>query len=645
MADVIVPTGKGLEKLITATTVALQKIENGIVNVAYGNPDKDGGIKFPGRATKTNGLLPIFREINAIDFCNIISYSLGQVQLVRQEVREGQEEANSIEKKILKVRDVAKKALDFLDGDYLNNTKFDDAKIKELTGYLAEVNNLIDTDILTLFPKLLQTKNQIFDVIGILTQISAAQSTYENFNQIPNAEIQKLLTEIRKAREILSFIASLPSLGSIVDRLIPEQVKELQRILNPAQLLPYIRKGLNLARAADNICQEALQYVNTARIISKVLVILVKVLKIIIKFYRALPLPNTTTTHGITDTLIAARQKVDKKLDDAEKRAKQLNQLINVIYGTLITIAGAVREVVNQIQILILNLETCEDTKNSPMVNELVLVNGSLRASLARIDKITQSYLDAQANANQATYNGYTFKIDEEELTDKGVKYKRRRAVAYDDRDILVEATQLTFATDVSILFEELKLLLINKGVTKDTGTVVPTVADITSILSLPETDQDIYTSIGMNEIDGVLPDQQMSEENKAVLQAVSAFVDGLPGGTKLKQRARQGIDANSVKLKSDIKEKKIDPTVGNQVTGGLTSSTGNITSTINSAVETTSSTTSTASSAVTTTNPDLLTPEEKQRYIDIIKTRPPGSAEFIEAVEKLEKDRKARGG
>ena len=68
MAEVTVE-GKGIEKALNYIAKGVSELQVGIENIAYGNPNKpNAGIKFPGNQFKTNGLLPIFREINAIDF-------------------------------------------------------------------------------------------------------------------------------------------------------------------------------------------------------------------------------------------------------------------------------------------------------------------------------------------------------------------------------------------------------------------------------------------------------------------------------------------------------------------------------------------------------------------------------------------------
>jgi hypothetical protein len=368
MPEVVVE-GKGIEKALNTIAKGVSELQKGVENISYGNPNTpNAGIKFPGNNYKTNGLLPILREINAIDFCNILNYALGAVNLVSKDVTNGEKEANDFEKKIMGLKDTAKKILEILDKDYLDSGIFKDEKLKFLIDNVNELANLIDSDMVTVFPDLVNVKNSIFDVIGTLTQLSAAQATYENFNLIPNAELQKLLKKIRELRAILTLIAGIKTLRDVAALLIPDTIKKLQKLIKPQELLPIIRKVLTLVRAVNQKMSKVLNVVNKARLYIKVLTVLIKALKIIIKLYRFLAVPNATMVHGQTSTLIYIEGTAERKLGDALKRIQQLLKVIEVIFFFITDLLRITTELQNQIQILILNLESCEDTSDSPML-------------------------------------------------------------------------------------------------------------------------------------------------------------------------------------------------------------------------------------------------------------------------------------
>jgi hypothetical protein len=635
MPEVVVE-GKGIEKALNTIAKGVSELQKGVENISYGNPNTpNAGIKFPGNNYKTNGLLPILREINAIDFCNILNYALGAVNLVSKDVTNGEKEANDFEKKIMGLKDTAKKILEILDKDYLDSGIFKDEKLKFLIDNVNELANLIDSDMVTVFPDLVNVKNSIFDVIGTLTQLSAAQATYENFNLIPNAELQKLLKKIRELRAILTLIAGIKTLRDVAALLIPDTIKKLQKLIKPQELLPIIRKVLTLVRAVNQKMSKVLNVVNKARLYIKVLTVLIKALKIIIKLYRFLAVPNATMVHGQTSTLIYIEGTAERKLGDALKRIQQLLKVIEVIFFFITDLLRITTELQNQIQILILNLESCEDTSDSPMLKELKIVHGALRANNAYLEKMVAGYLTAQSKRNELNFNGFVFKIEEEELVENTIRYKRRRAVAYDNQGVLAYATDLTFATDTTILFEELRLLMINQGMLANTGKVELELALASSLLDLPESDDDMYASIGMIEDDGITPDEQMQRDQQEAKAAVNSFLSGLKGGPEFLGKIKQSADERSKKLKIDINAGTVDPT-DIVTTAGQPTATG----------YTEASTTrvgDTSYQQTNTSDPNTLTEEERARYQQIIKTRPMGSQEWIQAQQILARDRQVR--
>jgi hypothetical protein len=114
-------------------------------------------------------------------------------------------------------------------------------------------------------------------------------------------------------------------------------------------------------------------------------------------------------------------------------------------------------------------MQVCNQTDNSPIINELDASRKRILKTIEDLDKFSNKY-DQAINLNQNIFGGYILKIQEEEIVDEGIKYKRRRGIAIDSNGILVEQTDLTFATDTNIIIEELKLKLNNKGLVQSTG-------------------------------------------------------------------------------------------------------------------------------------------------------------------------------
>jgi len=770
-----VPSGTGFEKAILAISIGIGKAENAIMDVSYGKPDGTGGIKFPGNKKKTSGIIPILREINKIDLCNILNYMLGSINLT----------GGTLGKKLKKLHDAAKELSDILDGSFIQPAQArNPEKIAKLILYLGMLDSLLDRDICSIFPKIQVFKNNLKDIVGVLIQYNAAVATYtvdtfsvtqqsavvaaaeqraaqetDSFlkkeyerqaeaerlklaevkanlkeqqkdagkatadaalsalNRIPNEEVQKVMNTIRDVKQVLNIIMSITSVGDIASRLIPNQIQELQKILNPAQLLPMIRMILTLAKGFNQICQTILGFVGIVRVIVKVLQVLLIAVKILIMIFRLLPLPLMFATHGVVDGLIWGRQLLDQKIDDAIKRVSQIGRLIDVVYAFVLNIISILEEIIAQIEILIFTLESCNATnteydsnseygigqedynpnedgsffgggvgggaaggaggvgggrgtgaggtgtgtgaggrtgpgtggaggagdtgagtggysQTAPLLKDLRSTKGELMNTLDQLKGLTDAYDKAKKNANEAVYNGYTMKIEEEELADKGVKNKRRRALAFDQNGVLVMATDLTFATATSILFEELRLKLINAGLVQDTGLAIPKLDGVLDALSLPETSADMLNSIGIKVENGQTPEDMLKSDLKEVQNQINTVVGSIKGSSDLKKSVQKTSNPENKTLKEDIKSDKVDPLANQKITGGLQKVEDSV------KVNTGNS-----------NNPDKLSDREVVRLQEIIKNAnsDPNSAElkktltYKQAIRKLAANEKAR--
>lgn len=695
----IVPPGDGFEKVILGVAGALAKTEGAINIVAYGGTPPIGGIKFPGNKTKTSGLIPILREINKIDLCNILNYALGNISLTDGKIGE----------KIGKLQRVAQDLIDILDVQFIDpsSIKQDTAKIALLIGYLAELDELIDSEIVSVFPKIQEYKTNLNNLVNMLIQYQAATKSYEvlrnateealqlapsgstiaaattpgsvivtvesdrinmgnkpdlvfytdlevpistlnalgrayssrerivfqqiDLSQIPVAEVQRLVKTIREVRGILQIIVGIASVNDIASLLIPKEIQDLQRQFNPGELTKYLKLIVDQMNGANQVAQQVLGYINVARTIVKVITVIIKVVQIAIQIFRLLPMPLMFATAGVMDALVWARQLLDGQLEAALKRVEQLGKLIEVIYSFAIFVTGILQEVLAQVQILLYNLEACAP---SPYVAKLKEIKAKMQDSIDSLTALTRGYEKALANPNETTYNGYIFKIEEEVVEEESITSKRRRAIAYDYNEIMVLATDLTFATDRDLLFEELRLKLINAGLIQDTGKILTPLADILNAISLPESTDDIYASIGFKPIKDIKTEDLMKSELGAVQKQINFVVSNLKGGDDLRKLAQNQTLPSNKTLKEDIKAGVVDPT--NQPTTAGMPPSQNIAPT---------------PPIQKPANPDILTDAEVQRLQNLILTIEASpnarglvnTPQYIQAKEKLKKNAAAR--
>jgi hypothetical protein len=275
-------------------------------------------------------------------------------------------------------------------------------------------------------------------------------------------------------------------------------------------------------------------------------------------------------------------------------------------------------------------MQVCNQTDNSPIINELDASRKRILKTIEDLDKFSNKY-DQAINSNQNIFGGYILKIQEEEIVDDGIKYKRRRGIALDSNGILIEQTDLTFATDTNIIIEELKLKLNNKGLVQSTGNTDSGYPD------LDELSKDIT-------IDSDISDAEDDNENNAeyisIQNELNTMVDTIKGAAKLKKKVRQNINKEVNNTKDSIKQGAI-PQEASSV----------INNTINGTVQTINKGTQS-----TTNSSDILIDSERIKLEqELIKlkelslTAGPLSIQLINnkiilIQTKLEKDKNARG-
>lgn len=516
--------GKGFEGIITNISKQLATIESGIDDIYYGNKLKTTGIKIPGTKGKINGILPITQEIAKIDLCNVLYFVLQNADLNKAVGRD-----SAVGKKLEQLKSKAKKLSIDLDNGQLTNKLISPEKLKTIGQSLNELTNEIDGDVIAVVPQLANAKNYIDDITGSINQ-------YSNLNTIPNADIQRIMSKIRGIQTTVQSISTISSVQDLLDLAskaakvnLNQQVQELQKVINPAQLLPAFRRISTLLKGINQIALKLLNFVRILQTITKVAQAIVKVLTIVINLLKLIPIPNMVTIVALTQKFSDILQKVNTFLENTKKRLTEIAKLIELLYSFILDIVAKITQLLDILQTIITNLETCAATSNSPIIADLKNTQNTLNNTVTKLQTFTANYAAALNNRNKQVYSGYTLEIIEEQLVDESIKNKRRKAIALDSRGVLVAETELTFATDTYTLFEELKLILRNKNLISETGFLTP------GIVEIDLNEDELYKSIGLtNEADLVNTAAEMNAE-------VSNFIKGIKkGGRKFKRRIQQ---------------------------------------------------------------------------------------------------------
>jgi len=667
------PAGKGIEAVITNIANQIAVIEKGIDDIYYGNKAnlaKGRGIKIPGTTGKINGLLPIVKEINNVDFCNILAMAVSKG--TSTDINKLVADNSSVGKKLNKLKELSGKVSDTLnsgkvtqeltklaskklgtdqpadvqklpllpitsradydtDGKVLSVTTeltttlitykpdssveipfvdansatlrtftvarppgpglTNEALINEIvtnhteyinlqntlrrkvvslaettTGRTAsptpatdeflkslnELTSTIDTDAVSIVPQLANSKNYLDDVRGSISQ-------YTNLNTIPSGGVQKVLGKIRGIQSTLDSISSINSIQDVLDLAsraaginLNSQIQGLQKKINIAQIIPAIRYISRLLKGVNQTALKLAGYVNILQTVAKTLQTLLNVLGIVVKVLKAIPIPLMFVTSSVTQTLSSALNRVEKFLEATTKRITQVITVVELVYNFVVGVSAKISEILSLLDILIYNLQTCEIIPNKELVKDLVNTKKNLESTQNKLDAYTAEYAKAKADntGKQRTYNGYILKIVEEEVVDRGIRYKRRRGIATDSRGVLVAQTQPTFATDTEVIYGELKLLLKAAPPKLDTG----------SGIELALSSADIYKSIG------IADEGELNQTSQNINAEISSFIGSIKkGGKKFQKTTRQNLakfaTSSAQQLKTDAKAGKVPTT------------------------------------------------------------------------------------
>jgi len=216
-------------------------------------------------------------------------------------------------------------------------------------------------------------------------------------------------------------------------------------------------------------------------------------------------------------------------------------------------------ELLIRLRTLILQLEACESTKDSAVLEDL-------RASAANLQQVREqlaTYVanhDGKTNPNSALFGKYDIRVVDEEVTDLAIPNKRRRGIALDQSGAIVAQSDLTFATNTSIIIEEVKVKLISLGLVASSYSSLNAsdLSVIATSLSYLENDTVISEDFSFDDLltENIDPPDG-SDENQGL--GLNAFINNLKGGRKLRKRVRAAMENASTKFQNQLAQDKVD--------------------------------------------------------------------------------------
>jgi hypothetical protein len=565
-------TAKGLEAAIVIASKAINKIQSkvdGIFRGKYSLSKADAETASFIKKTQDKGVINALDIICSVDLCNILNYAITQIP---GGAKFNPEDPNkptdplgrakwNLQYKAFKIQT----SIDSYYSSYGDATNKDSKLglqfiIKEIQAAFGEILNpesqadFNNPQLVEAFPEISLFSNFMENSLGVFNQ-------YTDIRNIPNEDLQKIIQYVDKIRGICIAIQGLNSptaiLGfanSALGGKVQEQIDKINKLIgpNPAKIIPFLRNIINTCKSISQIAKVIMGYVSFARVIIRICILLIKIFKRIVQFLTKLGVPNIYTTLGITTSFSKETGKVETTgIDNFVKRLNQINAFLGLIVNFITTLIIDIQIIIDKITILILNLENC-NTVDPQIVKDLQSVRKELIAERDNLKKFVDDY-ENKKNTRNSMFGEYNIAIIVEETTDTAFRIKRRYGVAIDKNGNVALQSTPTYATLDAIIINEVKQLLMSKGLVKSSYSSMPPQDMQTMEESLNFLEDDNISIDGLtmpNLNDGL---DSPDNENEASGLGLNAFVNKLSGGKKLRERMRKTMAQQSQQLATDL--------------------------------------------------------------------------------------------
>lgn len=513
-----------------------------------------------------NKLLATLRDLSilsAIDLCSVLNTQKNIKNKLGSGFNPNNPKPEDLEWRIKKLAYDTQIIIDLFISAYQTSARpgqLISGAIAELSPNLAKLVGpayLGSSDIRGRYPQIDKFTTYLNDQVKYLSNIG-------NVNDSDKKTQDKLIKTLDKVKKVCVFIQSTSIAGEVVAQTIAllDSLKAFN-IVDPDKIITGLTALLRSTRDVNTYLAKIVKTIQDIRAIIKICLILIKVFRIIVFFLEALPLPNLFTVIGITTKFARLTEKLDKYAKDTLNLLNEINTLLAMLIDTLDGISEGVDVLIVSIQAIIDKIKSCERS-DSPETEKRIESDfnteiSSLRRSNQQIKDFTSNYKNKKKQSDN-TYNGYTISILKEEIFDQEIRRTvaaRRYGVAIDGAGIVAVQSPLTFATDDSIIINEVKLLLAANGLVKVTPSVYSPdeqkiINEAINLLQDPDLDmEDITTQPAIEFLDAPLNEDENDQTG------LNAFINKLKGGKELRSRVRQIIDNLKTKLNSDVEGSK----------------------------------------------------------------------------------------
>ena len=563
----------GLEKAIFVAGDNLIKAQYAIDNTFYGKfegvPEEIKN-KFVRSIKKAldEGLINTFDKLSTIDLCSVLSAALNKDPKSTKFDPDNKPTNNlGIAKWTLQ-----KAAYDTqlkIDGYYSSyvDTSNQESKAKAVYSIINEIKDAFKevsdpTNVSALRdPRLVSSFPQISIVTEALEKYFGDFNRYTDYRQIPSEDLQRLITNIDKIREICILIQGLTtpaSAISFVDFVFPnaniaEQIARLEKLIPTELLYKFLTIIVKTLSNLQSVCNVFSSFINFGQKIIGIMVLVVNALKIITKFLKILPIPLIFSVSGVERTIDDVLQNIILKfLDKVLNVLNQINVLLSLCAAIVEQVSVGIYYIVGVINTMIENLKGCTNV-DSQLVSDMETQRDNLLSTANGFESFVDNYKNKTTETNN-TLGKYTIQIVTEEVVDDAINLRRRYGIAQEVNGTIVAKSQPTFASDDKIIINEVKQQLATLGLIKAENLSSFTLEELSTIeesLKFLMDDTISLNAVENTDFDNGLDAGNNENENDGT--GINAFVNKLQGGKKLRERMRKMMKQNSEKLKSSL--------------------------------------------------------------------------------------------
>lgn len=575
-------TSKGMEKILKVTAKSLIKMDAASTLIFEGKSEEK-------QVTLIDkGLLNALDLLTSIDLCNIVNAAASKIPGALERLNDSLSDKNSIsnyEKEGTALTDYLsklspvqknkfllqrrayriKKPIEEFEKNYTDVNNPDTKNnlfilTQNLTGLLEDFKKTIlddpDTkELASYFPPINKAYNYFDDAMAFFDK-------YTDYRQIEDKNFAKLLKLVQTIKKYCTIILALNDPAALlqviggnttekISRDAQAQIAKIQSFINPVKISSTLRSINKTCESVIRVCKQAMNFIKLGQVVIRIATLLVSIFKKIVAFFKyGLAIPNIFTAVNITNVTSDALKELQgekRGVDYFVDRLNQISVLMGMLFNFINKLVGYVQQIIDKLKVMILNLSVCSPNKD---------LSNTLR-DLEEVQKEMKSYIATVENNKKSTdrnnkIGDFTISIITEEVVDEAFTRKRRYGVALNNKGVVIAQSTPTFASDDTIITNEVKLLLSSRGLVKSQ------VANFSPVEEQAITDANDYLldqDINWDSVESYEPSlDDPDNENEDTGLGLNAFINKLKGGKKLRRNMKKQMAKNTASLSKDMK-------------------------------------------------------------------------------------------